>query len=413
MMEYISYINSKIHFWGVIFPSQFYVSIVFWFFILVMSFSQEKRNLFLKKLSLNPYAGSGEFYYYLDVLKGFAALIVVGLHLWSFNMPFYQAAPIYFSPFGQGQKGVAIFLVVSGFVISKYFSGINVINGEIVRNFFIRRFIRLYPLYIAVTIFFYFNIISAPNAQTHKFFAELFLWSEFNFLQNGVAWSMIVEMKMYLIAPLFFMIFGPSRHWRIVFSSLIILFLILSEPTGSNEVNSPISPWYKYFFFGILGNELVFYTRNIKGFVNYLFFGTGLLIAFFDFTGYFLFFEKFSMGTKPMEFRTFLSNQLGVSIMILCIFGGSVKNLGILTNNFLLVWVGIISYSLYLTQFIFIGQSLYNPGIQEDYALTFYLVLLPFHIITATFIFLLFEKFPRYLFQKYSRNHSSPIIKNE
>jgi len=402
MYELFEYFYSKFYFWKVIFPWQLFLAIIFWVILLYIISSKERKNFFLQSLVLSPYKNSGEFYYYLDALKGFAAIIVVGLHVYSFNAPFYQAAPINFSPFGQGQKGVAIFLVVSGFLVSKYFSERESISSQDVKEFFIRRAIRLYPLYIAVTLYMYLNNIPLLTTQSHKFFAELFMWSEFNFLQNGVAWSMIVEMKMYLITPIFFMVFGPKRYSRIIFAIALIICLSLSEPMGGNELGSPISPWYKYFIFGILGNDISHYFKNIKQFWYYLFFLIGMLIMSCDFSGYYFFFEKFPIGKMPSEYRTFLSNQMGVAIMLICIFGGKVSLFKLLTNNTILVWVGMISYSLYLTQFIFLGKSLYNPGIQEEYALTFYFVLIPYHIITATLIFLVFEKFPRYIFQKYS-----------
>ncbi|MFG1684623.1 acyltransferase family protein [Nonomuraea sp. NPDC049269] len=77
---------------------------------------------------------------WLDALRGIGALAVVGEHLMTWAMPWLR--PI---SFNLGMYGVLVFFLVSGYVIP-----ISLERHGDVRAFWIGRLFRLYPLYLAV-----------------------------------------------------------------------------------------------------------------------------------------------------------------------------------------------------------------------------------------------------------------------
>ncbi len=77
---------------------------------------------------------------WLDALRGIGALAVVGEHLSTWAMPWLRPAS-----YNVGVYGVLVFFLVSGYIIPASLER----HGD-VRAFWIGRFFRLYPLYLAV-----------------------------------------------------------------------------------------------------------------------------------------------------------------------------------------------------------------------------------------------------------------------
>jgi peptidoglycan/LPS O-acetylase OafA/YrhL len=123
-------------------------------------------------------------------------------------------------PFSFGQEGVAIFFVVSGFCIQMSFQQ----QGRRWRDFFIRRFFRIYPAYLAALLIFSAFLQMGHDAGswlnggfwlqvlTHLFLVHNFLPRTF-FGINGSFWSLAVEAQLYLLFPaLLFLAFRLG--WR-------------------------------------------------------------------------------------------------------------------------------------------------------------------------------------------------------
>ncbi|MEV0616241.1 acyltransferase [Nonomuraea sp. NPDC050404] len=77
---------------------------------------------------------------WLDALRGIGALAVVGEHLTTWAMPWLRP-----TAFNLGVYGVLVFFLVSGYIIPASLER----HGD-VRAFWVGRFFRLYPLYLAV-----------------------------------------------------------------------------------------------------------------------------------------------------------------------------------------------------------------------------------------------------------------------
>lgn len=133
----------------------------------------------------------------LDGLRGVAVLFVILSHLSNRNMhvlPFLSFA-------GIGRVGVWLFFVLSSFLLTLQFLNCNpssLRSSSPWINYFMRRFLRIYPLYTVVLVFMflfpskYFFGITAGDLLSHLT------------LQAGkkVFWTIPVEFKYYLLLPL-------------------------------------------------------------------------------------------------------------------------------------------------------------------------------------------------------------------
>ncbi|AEA42720.1 acyltransferase family protein [Fluviicola taffensis] len=141
--------------------------------------------------------------------------------------------------FSNGNLGVNFFFVLSGFLITYLLivekqdtKKINVIH------FWIRRVLRIWPLYFFCVFFgfFLFPIIKSHFGQTSQETAHLINYvtftSNFDFITNGrpdasilgVLWSVSIEEQFYLIWPLLLSLL-PVKHYWILFSTLILASL--------------------------------------------------------------------------------------------------------------------------------------------------------------------------------------------
>lgn len=173
----------------------------------------------------------------LDGLRGMAVLMVLLFHFWQ-GLPVYQHL---FSPeisrglslFSIGQKGVDLFFVLSGFLIT----GILLRTrgaAHYFKNFYIRRSLRIFPLYFAVVLgcLLVGAIWSAPGFQWNQ------SWWYLCYLQNvgttfwpgsvgepGHFWSLAVEEHFYLFWPLVVLLL--NRRQLVFFSLALVVLSIL------------------------------------------------------------------------------------------------------------------------------------------------------------------------------------------
>ncbi len=167
---------------------------------------------------------------FLDHFRGVAILLVVIFHALvpAFNRNQLEwngcfrdfAAPLDFLlvlPATFGWCGVAIFFVVSGFCIHLSYLG-----SPVWRDFFIRRFFRIYPPYLAVLVFF---VAFFPGRRLHlSVFGDLVQFVTHAVLVHnfdartlygivGSFWSIAVEVQLYVLYPLLVML-AMRWGWR-------------------------------------------------------------------------------------------------------------------------------------------------------------------------------------------------------
>ncbi len=130
-----------------------------------------------------------------------------------------------------GQMGVSIFFVLSGFLITYLLVGEHEIKSRIsVKNFYIRRILRIWPLFFLVVIISFFvypflrSIIGNITPTVSNIAYHLTFLSNFDVMRieqyypgqdvmlQNITWSVSIEEQFYLFWPLIFA-FLPKRFW--------------------------------------------------------------------------------------------------------------------------------------------------------------------------------------------------------
>ena len=141
----------------------------------------------------------------LQALRAIAAILVMLFHMGEF-LPDLLGIEFAGNWFRHGEAGVDIFFVLSGFII--YYSVMR--RPEMTRtDFFIARFIRLYPIYwivIAALVFAEVLSLSGGNPQRldpSVILRSLLLMPSPDYVL-GIAWTLVIEVLFYLMFALFF-----------------------------------------------------------------------------------------------------------------------------------------------------------------------------------------------------------------
>ncbi len=151
---------------------------------------------------------------------------------------------ILYTLFCNGGLGVSIFFVLSGFLITYLILFEIELNGKIdVKAFYIRRFLRIWPLYYAVLIFVFFlypfvqhqlNIYQVSCAQPIYYFIFLSNFDLINIsnnclsqgtMQAGVTWSVAIEEQFYFVWPLLFWLL-PKYLYKYAFYFILLIALV-------------------------------------------------------------------------------------------------------------------------------------------------------------------------------------------
>jgi peptidoglycan/LPS O-acetylase OafA/YrhL len=162
-----------------------------------------------------------KYYPALDGLRGVAILLVVFLHNFGFMNYFFF-----------GWLGVDLFFVLSGFLITEIL--LNTLDKpDFLRNFYIRRLLRIFPLYYIVLIICLWILPSFLKHLNFKYYTsnQFWLWTYF---QNWLfsfktpygdkillhTWSLAVEEQFYLVWPATILLIKKPK------TLLVIVFLV-------------------------------------------------------------------------------------------------------------------------------------------------------------------------------------------
>lgn len=200
----------------------------------------------------------------LDVLRFVLASLVVCFHLPQLcknqGLPYFLDAPI----FNRGVEAVYMFFVLSGFLIIKTIYNAKQNGTFSIRKFYIRRVLRIFPLYYLIIIFgFVFYWVVLPELgiafQNNYQLLDGILMTSF-FLPNvfaklympggilEVLWSIGIEEQFYIIvAPLLFVV-NKNRilQFLIAFTSLYFVLFHL-------EIFKLLKDFSMVFFFLFFG----------------------------------------------------------------------------------------------------------------------------------------------------------------
>ena len=333
----------------------------------------------------------------LPTLDGLRALSI-GLVLFAHSHPPVELQKL---AFYCGTLGVRIFFVISGFIITWLLLQEVKSGGRIsLKNFYIRRIARIFPAYyVYLLIIFLLDraglVDGGSNSQ--KILNILFL-ANYGPCEGptGVLWSLGVEEQFYLVWPGIFMLFSFFRQKTTVF--MILLSVIACSPIlrGLHIFlweNQEKYFWLHHFSFifhmdiiawGCVGAIAAFYWSKVVQFladhiVKVLLFAISIISLPYSARG----FDGFGIET------VFGPTLEAIGAILIIIVGVAKPDLFVfqVLNLKPVIWLGTLSYSLYLWHSIFTGdllpqfgipQSLWIPASIGSAMISYYLIELPF-----------------------------------
>ncbi len=293
----------------------------------------------------------------LDSIRALAVIMVIIWH-WYPQYPLNTVLGFiqhFFIP--TGEFGVTLFFVLSGYLITSILlKAKRESNNNIhtIKNFIIRRSLRIFPIYYLLII-----IMILSNFPFEKGHLAYFLTYTGNFLSikegrwNNFShtWSLSVEEQFYLIWP-WLILYTKDKYLKCLFYSFIAMALFSVVLTvGYFHFKNPI-PFTPSCFdaFGIGG--LYAYSQldpdkhlqSIKKFVP-IFWGAVLVYFVWKLCPYFNAFPKFSF------FRRSIDSIIAIGIIHWAINNKSIFIKKYFLENKLLNTIGKISYGLYLLHY--------------------------------------------------------------
>lgn len=333
----------------------------------------------------------------LDFLRAFAAL-------WVFIFHYIALAPAPLKPALEsyyimiGWNGVDLFFVLSGFLIG----GILCRENENVRSFMIRRFFRIYPAFL-VMVFLGIVIVKPYLAGDWLLItSHLFMFNNlipgYGGAVNGVLWTLGAEFQFYMLAAL--LLFFPRSR---TFWFYLVALLLVGSALYRWAVFELVEPAERFFLTtqlpGMLGLfGLGFLAVQLKPLVGEFierYFPIFLVLAL---AGLFLFcawlqpllVTYWEVGEAVVFGR--LYSGLTFAFLVL-VFACTPDSLGRFFHRSGLVFIGEISYGIYLTHLFFMDVFRPYEGFFMQYNWSFYaVVLLAATLLSSCLIYFFIER---------------------
>lgn len=307
----------------------------------------------------------GRHYPAIDGLRGIAVLLVLWSHAayfaYEMNSVGMSGAAFLYYKFSQlGISGVDLFFVLSGFLITGIL--IDTRNDKHnFKSFYIRRALRIFPLYYAVSFVFIIIVLCFSELNIGKIVAHLFYLQNFfghnfdNFMVLNHTWSLAVEEQFYIFWPFVFLaVYKRSFKFAIALCVCLILFSWVGRFLISNQGYEKVA--YTYTLFRLdtlcLGALLSIISVKYKDYLmkrQYLFvcgsiFSVGVLYLLFLFCDY---------GGETFSLLITVGFSV-ISLFYVCLLGsvfyikeGSGSSLPVIGSK-PMRFIGRISYGLYL-----------------------------------------------------------------
>lgn len=312
---------------------------------------------------------------YRPEIDGLRAIAVISVIIYHLNENWLSG----------GFLGVDIFFVISGFLITGIIITEIQQNSFSLKQFYTRRIKRIYPAFITVmalvsfiasAIFIYndFNKLRKTIELAIAFLSNFYLgltqgYFDLSANENPVLhiWSLAVEEQYYLIFPLILILaYKKFREIKVLFIITLILFFILLA-TSFVSAN---------FYKEVLHQPNIYYLSNLR-FPELL---VGSLLAIYHNLS-----NKVQLSKQVNNILAILSTLLlfsclflmnnniafipGVTLILPCIFTALIIHttsqnniVKLCLSNKAIVFIGKISYSLYLYHWIFIAFAYYITG---------------------------------------------------
>lgn len=342
-----------------------------------------------------------EYHKNLDGLRAIAALMVMFFHFFrgegiaitSEHLRLWAKISIL------GQSGVTLFFVLSGFLITRILISTKY-DANYFKVFYIRRGLRIFPLYYFFLICYYFLPALFYGSSITPFKEQLCFYtymqsfaSTFKWKVDGPGhfWSLAVEEHFYLFWPIVVYLLSTKNLYRVIIGIIVgAIILRVYMLTHAIEIH--------YFTFtrfdslaagallAVLETNGVFTEKNAKKFTLLALIGSFLTILI-----WILFTGKQSMIIQIFKYDFDLTVYFGIIGAVLCLRKES-KFSKLLCSPFLL-FTGKISYGLYV--FHPFAFAIARGNVRFDFwpfslliafSLTFVLAILCYYILEKRFL---------------------------
>jgi peptidoglycan/LPS O-acetylase OafA/YrhL len=304
----------------------------------------------------------------LDGLRGIACLIVVFTHNFGFTKYFFF-----------GWIGVDLFFVISGFLITQILLQTRD-EPHYLRNFYVRRILRIFPLYYLVLIFFFLVAPRINNFPLDMSYYTSNQWWFWTYLQNWFLifkspgnttrviqhfWSLAVEEQFYLIWPWVVLLVKKPKY-LLALAGVLLLAVIATRFTLWNLKIRDLNYEGLYTFTRIdgicVGSMLAILRYKRSAFLDKYFTSMVLLLAGFNFLFYF--FNKPYRFTYPyLAIVGYTTFAVLFALLVQEAVQKENKILNLILGNSLLRFFGKISYSFYVFHwpvYLIFFESLYR-----------------------------------------------------
>jgi peptidoglycan/LPS O-acetylase OafA/YrhL len=312
----------------------------------------------------------------LQGLRAVCITFVVLSHLsGTHNFPRSHLLEIY------GNLGVRIFLVVSGYLITAQLIKQYERTGTIsLPTFYARRALRIFPaayVFMIVAIVTHWTVLSVPNMVTALTYSVNYYQHGHHVL--GHLWSLGVEEQFYLIWPLSLLLFYRRRLWIVAAvvaagPPLRVLFWLVWGTAGLNH------PFPVFMDALAMGSAMSILEPQLARF-QHVFASRWALVV----PGLTVLLPLFQLwNTRAYQVAGLSLLHLGIAL--------STKHLMqrryVLLNMWPVMWLGAISYSLYLWQQIFLnrGSSSLWAAFPQNLVLSILLATASYHLVEQPFL---------------------------
>ena len=307
---------------------------------------------------------------YLDGLRGYSILTVVVLHCTlSMHVPQWLIPAQLM--FGNGQLGVNIFFAISGFLITTLLVRERDQTGTIsLRGFYERRIARIFPAaytYIAaIAILAFIGVVQLrPGAFLA---ASLFSWNYGGLLNLSAGtdeqvlnhfWSLSLEEQFYLFWPSCLLLFGPGRSRNIALIVIVALPIVRlasyalfpgSRPQLTEMFHTGVDQIFWGAFAALVYAKGAYLKWTANRWFGWLIFAYAV-VTIFVVAGAAEYFHGIPRFIAPTVYSSF------ASLLLLWLLSGNTGIVRAMLEWKPLRWVGLLSYSLYVWQQIFLAPK--------------------------------------------------------
>jgi peptidoglycan/LPS O-acetylase OafA/YrhL len=364
-----------------------------------VKYLKELKNKLFADVTTIPAIVQDDYYVALNGLRGIAILMVLLYHfganyyLWPFHI------------FIDGDFGVYIFFIISGFLITTLLLKEKVKYGIIsLKHFYSKRALRIIPVaylfllvMVVLTYFYHFRITGSNFLSSFLFYKNFPYQSD---AYTGHFWTLAAEVQFYLIFP--FLLTLNINRYLVTVLTLVILVPLISVlgyynagllNSGSalrTTIQIIMYSFWKGPFIILIGSlaalllfkEIIsIKKKNDNYFLSFILFVTAIVISSQTFLLYFKYLS---------ECFAFI---LIAWVVLLSLKGNDL--LSAILGHPVVVRIGIIAYSLYVWQQLFIGNRLWQPWMKMFHGYPIWALLL----IKLAYVFLI-AFFSYYFFER-------------